>query len=69
MLNTDTSSVMSQQNQAMQVEIKALKAAPVAAAAATTPSGANRTCNNNNRKKSDNDMEASSTQPFSQQSV
>ena len=51
MVETDTSSVMSQQNQAMQVEINSLKAATMVAAAAaaavTQPLGANQTCNNN----------------------
>ena len=72
MVNTDASSVMSQQNQVMQVVINTLKAAAIAAATAasmTSPSGPNQTRPNNTHKKSDNDMEASSTQPFSQRSV
>ena len=71
MVNTGTSSVMSQQNQAMQVEINSLKAAvmvAVAVAAVTSPPAQNRTCPTN-KKKSDNDMDPTSTQPFIKRSI
>ena len=71
MVNTDASSIMSQQNQAMQVEINSLKAIAMAAAvaAAGTPPPAQTRTQPTNNKKSDNYMVATSTHPFSQRSV
>ena len=68
MVSTDASSVMSAQNQAMQVKIDSLRAVAVAAAKATTtavkPPG---TCKKEIRN--DNNIAATSTHPYKKRSV
>ena len=68
MVNTDTSSVMSQQNQVYQVEIVTLRAA-AAAAAATTQSVATPPGKHKKDKRNDYDMAATAAHPYKQQSV
>ena len=70
MVNTDTSSVMSQQQQAMQVEINSLKAvAVVAAAAAAVVNPSLARCQTPKANQNDTDMEATVAWPYKQRSV
>ena len=66
MVNTDTSSVMSQQNQAYQVEIATLRAAAAAAAATPTTVVQKKIKKD---KRNDNDMVATTAHPYKQRSV
>ena len=66
MVNTDTSSVMSSQFQAMKVEIDSLKAAAAATAAATATKSPNP---NKKDKKNDGNIAATTCTPYKQRSA